>query len=265
MDLQLQGRAALVSGGSRGIGKAAAFVLAREGADVALFARDQTANEAAAAEIANATGQRVLAFQANTGDEISVKAAVAGVADAFGRIDILVNSAAQPAGETPPALGELTDEDFWSDMNVKVMGYLRVVREVVPHMKRRAFGRIVNVSGLAARATGSIIGSMRNVSVAAMTKTVADEVRGSGITATCIHPGFTWTERAPDFIRQRALTQGLSVEEAEQQLGSWNLSGRIIKAEEVADLIAFLASPRSLAVNGESIGAGGGAPGVIHY
>jgi NAD(P)-dependent dehydrogenase (short-subunit alcohol dehydrogenase family) len=266
MDLELGGKTALVTGGSRGIGKAIAWELAREGVDVAIVARDQAANEATAEEIAADTGREVIAFRADTGDDAAVRAMVEAVAAAFGRIDILVNCAAQPAGQSaPPTLPEITDDLFWADMNVKVMGYLRVIREVVPHMKRDGFGRIINVSGMAARMTGSIIGSMRNVSVAAMTKNVADELEATGITATCIHPGLTWTEKSPGVASRRAASLGISEEEAKAQMDGWGLAGHVITAQEVAYLATFLASPKSVSVNGDSIGAGGGARGSIYY
>jgi NAD(P)-dependent dehydrogenase (short-subunit alcohol dehydrogenase family) len=172
MDLELRGKLAVVTGGSRGIGKAAASQLAREGADVALVARERSALESAAADIASDTGQRVAAFSADTATMASVRAMIAEVMSAFGRIDIVVNCAAQPGGQgKPPSLAEVTTEALWADVNVKVMGYLRTAREAAPYMKAQGSGRIINVSGLAARSTGTIIGSVRNVSVAALRKT----------------------------------------------------------------------------------------------
>ena len=126
MDLKLTGKTALITGGSKGIGKAIARALAEEGVDVAIAARDMTAANAAAKEIASATGRKVIAVQTDTGDDAKVKAMVAETRKALGKIDILVNCAAQPGGQAkPPALGEITNEHFWADMNVKVLGYLR--------------------------------------------------------------------------------------------------------------------------------------------
>jgi len=201
MDLELKDRTAIITGGSRGIGKAVAKELMREGANVAIVARDPVVLEAAAADIGKAGRGRVVRCSADTGDDAAVKKMVAEVAAAFGRIDILVNCAAQAGGQSkPPALREITNEHFWSDMNVKVMGYLRTAREVAPHMMRQKSGRIINVSGLAARQTGTIIGSMRNVSVAALTKNLADELAPHGIQAICVHPGLTRTEKTPGVV-----------------------------------------------------------------
>jgi len=266
MDLDLKGKTAIVTGGSRGIGKAIAFGLAREGANVALVARERDTLAAARAEIAAATTSKVEAYSSDTGDDAAVKKMVADVAAAFGRIDILVNCAAQPGGQgKPPALGEINNEHFWADMNVKVMGYLRTGREVAPHMLKARSGRIINVSGLAARTTGSIIGSMRNVAVAALTKTMADELGPHGIAVLCVHPGLTRTEKTPGVIAAQAKAQGLAEAEVEARLASRNLLRRIISAEEVADLVVFLASPKAVAVNGDAVAAGGGVPGAIHY
>jgi NAD(P)-dependent dehydrogenase (short-subunit alcohol dehydrogenase family) len=266
MDLQLTGRTAIVTGGSRGIGKAIAIALAREGVDVALVARDKAALAAAAEAIGSQSGQRVLAVSADTGDDASIKRMTAEVMAAFGRVDILVNCAAQPGGQAkPPTLGEIGNENFFADMNVKVLGYIRTAREVAPIMRTQGFGRIVNISGLAARQTGTIIGSMRNVSVAALTKNLAEELAETGITVTCVHPGLTRTEKTPGVVAKRAEAQGVSQAETEKRMAAGNLTGRIITAEEIADVVVFLASPRSVAINGDVIAAGGGSRGPIHY
>jgi NAD(P)-dependent dehydrogenase (short-subunit alcohol dehydrogenase family) len=266
MNLELDGRLAIVTGGSRGIGKASARVLAREGADVAIIARDMDVAGAAASEIARESRRRVEAFKADTGEDAEVRVAIGEISARFGRIDILVNSAAQVAGHSrPPVLADITDEHFWSDMNIKVMGYLRCAREAAPVMARAGWGRIINISGLAARSTGSIIGSIRNISVAALTKNLADELGPKGINVTCVHPGLTKTEKTPDLLRRQAEAANVTPEEAEQRLAQRTLIRRMVTAEEVADIIAFLASPRSAAINGDAIAAGGGAPGSIYY
>lgn len=266
MDLDLAGKVAIVTGGSRGIGKAIAWELAREGAEIAIVARGKAALEAAAAEISQATGRAVKAIAADTGEDASVKAMAAAVQAAFGRIDILVNCAAQPAGQSkPPTLAEITTEDLWADVNVKVMGYLRTAREVAGPMMAQGGGRIINISGLAARSTGSIIGTIRNISVAALTKNLADELGAKGVTAVCVHPGLTRTEKTPDVVARRAATQGVAASEIEKQMAGQNLVGKLIAAEEIAHVVAFLASPKSIAINGDVIAAGGGTRGAIYY
>jgi NAD(P)-dependent dehydrogenase (short-subunit alcohol dehydrogenase family) len=203
---------------------------------------------------------------ARTGSDDAVRSAIERIGGLFGRIDILVNAAAQPGGQgKPPALAEITDEHFWSDVNVKVMGYLRCAREVAPYMVRQGWGRIVNISGLAARQGGTFIGSMRNVSVAALTKNLADELGPKGINVTCVHPGLTRTEKTPAVLARQAEAAGVGVDEIERRIAARNLVRRMITADEVADIVAFLSSPRSIAINGDAVAAGGGTPGVIYY
>lgn len=266
MDLELQGKRALVTGGSRGIGLAVARQLAREGARVALAARDPAALDEAAARLADETGAEVIAVPADTGDDASVRRLVEQVVRRLGGLDILVNSAAMPAGQAPPpTLAEVTGERFWDDVNVKVMGYLRCAREAAPHMAAQGWGRIINISGLNARMAGSIIGSIRNVGVAALTKNLADELGPSGVNVTVVHPGLTRTEKTPQVVAARAASSGLSDAEVERRMGAGAVIGRMVDAEEVAYVVAFLASPKSVSITGDAIACGGGARGAIHY
>jgi NAD(P)-dependent dehydrogenase (short-subunit alcohol dehydrogenase family) len=266
MDLELKGKVAIVTGGSRGIGKAIGRELAKEGANVALVARDLGKLEAAAADVASPGGGGVKAFRGDTGDDASVKSMVAAVVAEFGRVDILVNCAAKPSGQNrPPTLAEITTEEFWDHMNTKVMGYLRTAREVAPHMIKARSGRIINVSGLGARTTGTTIGSIRNVGVAALTKNLADELGAHGITAVCLHPGLIRTEATPGVVAAQAKAQGVPEAEIEKRMAGRNVIKTLITAEQIAHICAFLASPKSVAINGETVGAGGGTPGVIFY
>jgi NAD(P)-dependent dehydrogenase (short-subunit alcohol dehydrogenase family) len=145
------------------------------------------------------------------------------------------------------------------------MGYLRCAREVADGMRRNGWGRIVNISGLAARQTGNTVGSMRNIAVAAMTKNLADELGPHGIHVTVVHPGLTRTERTGALVAARAQAQGMPPQEIEQQMAAGNSIRLLVDAAEVADVVAFLCSPRSRAINGDAICAGGGAPRSIHY
>jgi NAD(P)-dependent dehydrogenase (short-subunit alcohol dehydrogenase family) len=267
MDLELTGKRALVTGGSRGIGKAIARVLAEEGADVALLARSADALDAAAAELAAATGRNVVGVRADTTSDAQVRAAAAqAVQQLGGPIDILVNAAAEPAGfAAPPQLGEIEGAFFHAEMDTKVMGYLRCAREVAPGMKARGWGRIVNISGLAARSTGNAVGSMRNVAVAALTKNIADELGPHGINVTVVHPGTTRTERTPALVAARAAAQGSSAQQVQAQMAAGNSIQQLVDARDIAYVVAFLCSPKSRAINGDAIAAGGGVRGTIHY
>jgi len=266
MDLQLGGKRALVTGGSRGIGRAIARQLALEGASVVIAAQDPDRLGQAVKDLSAEVDASVEGYAVDTRSDASVKALVEATVDALGSLDILVNAAAKPGGQgAPPRLAEITEAALWEDVNVKVMGYLRTAREAAPHMAAAGWGRIINISGLAARQSGSIIGSIRNVAVAAMTKNLADELGAKGINVTVVHPGATRTERTAGRVAEVAAASGVSREDAERRMTAAVSIGRMVDAAEVADIVAFLASPRSVAINGDAIACGGGIRGAIHY
>ena len=268
MDLELKGKRALVTGGSRGIGKAVARALAREGADVALLARDRERLAAAAAELSAAFGGRVVAVVADTGDDAQVERAVAEAAALLGgSIDILVNAAAEPGGyAAPPKLAELQAAALQREIDIKVMGYIRTARARSRRRCRRAAGAGSSTSAAwPTRQSGNTIGSIRNVAVAALTKNLADELGPSGINVTVVHPGLTRTERTAALVAAQAKAQGVSEEVILQRMAEGNSIRHLVDAAEVADVVAFLASPKSVAINGDAIAAGGGVPRAIHY
>lgn len=266
MDLELNGKAALVTGGSRGIGKAVAHRLAKEGASVALVARDAAVLNATAEELRRETGATIIALAGDTGSDSAVKQVVAQAAELLGGLDIVVNSAATAGGTAgAPKFDEIGEDVLWPEINVKVLGYLRVIREAVPHLRARGGGRIINISGLAARATGSIVGSVRNIAVSAMTKNLADELAPDNIAVVVVHPAFTDTERTPAVLAALAQRLGITAEEAKDRTTSSMLLGRLVRADEIADVVAFLASPKAAPINGDAIAVGGGTRGVIVY
>ena len=252
MDLQLNAKRAIVTGGSRGIGKAVARQLAEEGVDVVIAARGRDALEATAVELRALTGRRIIPVVVDTGDDASVRALVEAAIGELGGIDILVNNAAAPGGIAPAArLGQVVAQNLLDDVNVKVMGYLRTAGAVAPHQIRHGWGRIINIGGLAARRTGNYVGSVRNAGVTAITKNLADELGPQGINVVAIHPGATRTERTDPA--------------SEAKYAASNSIGRLVDASEIAWLVAILASPKSIAINGETIQAGGGTPVSIDY
>ena len=271
MDLELKGRRALVTGASRGIGLAIARELAREGARLVLAARDPVPLDFAAKALAAETGAEVHGISADTGDDASVKALVEQTVARLGGLDILVNSAAMPAGQSaPPRLAQVTDDIFWGDVNIKVMGYLRCAREAAPHMVAQGWGRIINISGANARNAGNLSGGARNGALVHMTKTLAVQLGRYGITVNCIHPGTTRTERTPSLLAARAAQLKVSLEEAERQdflpdSPRGNAICRMVDASEIAFVTAFLASDKSWAVSGELVAATGGAGRSVYY
>jgi NAD(P)-dependent dehydrogenase (short-subunit alcohol dehydrogenase family) len=209
----------------------------------------------------------VVGVSADTTSDEAVRAGVAEAARRLGgSIDVLVCAAAEPAGyAAPPRLGEIGTGFFHAELDTKVMGYIRCAREVEAGMRTNGWGRIVLISGLAARQTGNTVGSIRNVAVAALAKNLADELGPSGINVTVVHPGLTRTERTTPLIARRAALQGLTAQAVEAQMAEGNSIRHLVDAAEVAHVVAFLCSPKARAINGDAIAAGGGAPRSIHY
>jgi NAD(P)-dependent dehydrogenase (short-subunit alcohol dehydrogenase family) len=272
MDLGLLGKHAIVTGGSRGIGKAVARELAREGADVAIVARNAAALEATARELAAESNRRVLPLAADVTSKEQVDRMVAEAAQRLGGLHILVNSGSSPGG-SPTATGPIesvVDDDLLHDFNVKYVGALRCSRAVIPFMKKEGWGRIINISGANARNAGNLSGGARNVAMVHMTKTLAVQFGRFGITVNCIHPGTTRTERTPSLLAARAKQLGVSPEEAERQdfapdSPRGNAICRMVDASEIAYLAVFLASERAWAVSGELLAATGGAGRTVYY
>lgn len=272
MDLGLSGKRAIVTGGSKGIGKAIARELAREGCDVAIVSRSKADLDAAARELSTETNRRVIAIAADVTSREQVDRMIADAAQQLGGIHILVNSGSPPGG-SPSATGPiegLIDDELIHDFNVKYVGALRACRAVIPHMKGQGWGRIVNISGANARNAGNLSGGARNVSLVHLTKTLAVQLGRHGITVNCIHPGTTRTERTPRLLAARAKELGVTPEEAEKRdflpdSPRGNAICRMVDASEIAFLTAFLASDKGWSVSGEVIAATGGAGRTVYY
>ena len=264
MNLSLEGKIAIVTGSSKGIGRAAALALAEEGVDVTICSRGSADLEDAAAEIRAATGRQVLAIQADMSDPEAIKNLVAATVAEFGGVDILVNNAVN--SKAAPFM-ELADEDWLNHINVKVMGYVRCSREVIPHMQARGGGRIINIGGMAARAANTLANSngVTNSSVSNMAKNLSDAFASDGILVNCIHPGTTRTERQERSLQARAEHASISVEEAEQLAVANIPIGRMVESKDIADLILFLVSDRAGAITGQTIAVEGGAGRGMNY
>jgi NAD(P)-dependent dehydrogenase (short-subunit alcohol dehydrogenase family) len=266
VDLELGGKRAIVTGGGSGIGYAIAEGLAAEGVRVAIVGRRAEPLRTAAARMGAATGVAVLPVPGDVGDDESVRAMVGNVVEEFGGVDILVNVAsvnpAQPGG-----LGyeHATDEVFATQLNVKVIGYLRTARAVAPYFIGQGWGRIINVSGIGVRKTYSVVNSVRNAGVVALTKNLADELGPHGVTATAIYPGHTLSDNYRDRLQHEADDLGVSLEAHLASIDTGNALGRFVRPEEVAWVTTFLASPKSVTISGDPIPVGGGFLGHIYY
>ena len=272
MDLGLQDKKAFVGGGSRGIGKAIALELAREGCDVVIASRTRSALEETAKEIEDITGRRIIPMVLDVTSREDVDRVMADAAKQLGGLDILVNSASLPGG-SPNAVGPIDtvdENELIGDFDVKYVGALRCARAALPFLKEQPWGRIINISGGNARNAGNLSGGARNDSMVHMTKTLATQVGKFGITVNCIHPGTTRTERTPSLLEARGKALGVSPAEAEAQDFSdgsprGNHINRMVDASEIGVLTAYLASDKSWAVTGEVIMAGGGTGNSVYY
>lgn len=263
MDLLLTGKRALVIGGSKGIGRAVARALASEGAVVVIASRTNAAD--AAAELSAETGVQIRGLVVDNRDDASVRALVEAMVAEVGGVDILVNTAAAAwTSDMNTVASETPDDAMREQFEAKPLAYLRAARAVVPFMKEEGWGRIINVSGLAARSASSVAQTVRNISVSAITKNLADELGPFGINVTVVHPGLTRTESLTARLESEAAAGGPTVADLEKRM-THNTIGRLVDASELANVIAFLASPRSVAITGDAIAAGGGVPGPVYY
>ena len=264
MELGLDGKISIVTGGSMGIGKATALALAKEGSDVAICARGVEELENAAAEIRSETGRNVLAVRADMGILPDIQHLVSTTVANLGGVDILVNNA---VNSTAAPFMELSDEDWMNHINVKVMGYVRCSREVIPHMARRGGGRIINIGGMAARSAGSLTNSngVTNSAVSNIAKNLSDQVAKDGILVNCIHPGTTRTPRQDGLLQRQARDANITVEEATRRAVANIPIGRMVESDDIADLVLFLVSNRASAITGQTIAVEGGAGRGVHY
>jgi NAD(P)-dependent dehydrogenase (short-subunit alcohol dehydrogenase family) len=272
MDFGLQGKYALVAGGGRGIGKAIARELAREGADVVIASRTLEQLKETAREIEDETGRRVIPRALDVTQREQVDQVVAEAAAELGGLHILVNSASLPGGSATATgpIETVDEDDLISDFNVKYVGALRCARAAIPFLKEQGWGRIINISGTNARNAGNLSGGARNVSLVHLTKTLSTQLGRYGITVNCIHPGTTRTERTPNLLAARASELGVSPEEAERRdfapdSPRGNAICRMVDASEIAYVTAYLASEKAWAISGELIVATGGAGRAVYY
>jgi NAD(P)-dependent dehydrogenase (short-subunit alcohol dehydrogenase family) len=257
MDLGLKSKTAVVTGGSKGIGKAVAHSLAAEGVRTLICARDPEALAKTASEIRRDTGTDVLTYAVDLSELQNVKRAVAEAISTLGRVDILVNNAGAVKGGD---FLTLPDDDWISGWNLKLLGYIRMAREVLPHMQQQRSGRIINIAGVAARnpAPTFMAGGAANAALINFTKSLADLAAKSNVLVTAVSPGLVRTDRFESLLRQRAAAEGKDFETlVREQMAEYPL-GRIATPEDIASLVTFLASERASFMAGVTITVDGG-------
>ncbi len=257
MELGLKDKVAIITGGTQGIGRATALLLAREGAAVAVAARGRERLEQTAAEI-RAAGGRVAAIQADVSKAADCKRLVAETVQAFGRLDILVNNAGTSAtGEFAAA----TDEIWQADFELKLFAAIRLARLAIPHMKRQGGGRIVNLTNIGAKQprAKSMPTTVTRAAGLAFTKALSKELAPDNILVNTVCIGLV---RAGQHEAKAAKT-GVPVEQLYATMAKDIPLGRVGRAEEVANVIAFLASDAASYVSGSSVNLDGGASAVL--
>ena len=257
MDLQLKGKTALVTGGSEGIGKGIARALAREGVDVAVCARRKDKLDQAAAEIAKETGRKVVAIPADLTKDADAKNFVEQGHRALGRVDIMVNN----AGSAPGGVIEhLSEADWTQALQLKFMGYVRCLRYVLPIMVRQGGGRVVNLIGNdgVKHSYWEIAPGAANAAGQNLTMSLASQYGRHNISLCAVNPGPVRTERWAGLVAAMSRDMELSYEEANKLAPASIPMGRIAEVEEIANLVAMLASPLMHFVNGTMIEIDGG-------
>ena len=249
MDLGLKDKVVILSGGSMGIGFACARAFAREGARVAMAARRADRLEHAAERIRHETGAEVLPVSADMTLTEDVRRFVRATLDRFGRIDVLLNV----AGSAPGGLLEdLPDEAWWDGLNLKFLGYMRMLREVLPIMVRQGGGRVVNLIGNDGGKpyAGEIVPGAANAADYNLTQALAEQYARHNILINAVNPGPVSTERWDTLEKAMARDKGLTQEQVHQATLRSLPLGRICMPSEVAPLVLFLASDQNTYISG---------------
>jgi len=258
MELGLQGKVAVVTGGSEGIGKATALKLAQEGAHVVIAARREDVLKRAASDIqAAATDAQVLAVPTDVTSSEDVERLIARTVEKFGRLDILINN----AGTANAKSFEAASDELWQqDLDLKLHAAVRTIRAALPHLKQRG-GRIINITTPAGKQPGarSLPTSVSRAAGIALTKALSKEFAEHRILVNTVCVGLIKSAQQ----ERHGEARGLSVEEHYQELGKSVPLRRVGEAAEVANVVAFLASEAASYVTGTSVNVDGGSSGVV--
>jgi 3-oxoacyl-[acyl-carrier protein] reductase len=256
VDLGLTGKVALVGGASKGLGMASALALAREGARVTVSARTPRDLEQAAAEISGETGAEVLAVPADLNSEAGIHTVVEATVERFGGVDVLVvNSGGPSVGR----FDDLTDEHWRSGLEAVTLNFVRFVREVVPYMRARRWGRVITIQSSSVKqpVPGIDLSNGLRPGIAGLAKAIMPDLARDGITINVVLPGRFATER----VLGRDSGSGESLEERLAAAGAAIPIGRLGDPAELGSLVAFLASEQASYITGSCYQVDGGVIG----
>ena len=262
MDLELAGRVAIVGGGSKGIGRAVAEMLAAEGAHVVIAARTESELEATAREITAADGVEVLPVVCDMAKRDQIEALVATTVERFGGIDIVVNNAGGP----PFGRFEQHEDDAWqAALDQNLMSVVRMTRAALPYLRRSDQARIINITSTSVKEPidGLILSNTARLGTTGLAKTLSRELGPDGITVNNVGPGSTLTDRIRPGIEAQARAAGTSFDDALRERARAIPVGRIGMAEDVAAVVVFLASKQARQVTGQTILVDGGATRAV--
>ena len=260
MNLNLKNKNAIVCASSQGLGKAAAIDLAKEGVNLAICSRDQEKIDKAKEEILQKTEHniKVIALKADLDSLEDIQIFLQEVEQSLGEVDILVNNT---GGPPPSTFEQISDEDWQNAFNSTMMSAIRLSRAVLPNMKKKEWGRIINISSVSVKTpvNGLFLSNSLRMGVLGWAKALSDELAAHSITVNTVCPGYTRTERVEAILESQSSSSGLSKEEIEKTIADNIPMKRVGEAEDLAGLITFLASEKANYMTGLAVQVDGGS------